>query len=322
MVINVLLILVGFVLLIKGADFLVSGSVKIAKRFHVSEIVIGLTLVSMGTSMPEMLVSVTSGLSGHTDMAIGNVIGSNLCNLLLILGLTAMIQPIVFQKETKFIDIPIALTATVLLVILCNNAGNIIGRYEGIILLVGFVSFIAYTIFMGIRDAKKDNTQAQMENKEMIIYEKYGILKAILVIILGIVGLKFGGDLVVNNSVEIARSLHISERIISLTIIAIGTSLPELVTSIVAAVKKENDIAIGNIIGSNIFNILFILGVSSIISPIHYSVSYNADLIMLIGATILLAAFPFIGKKDTMTRINGGIFFVVYVAYMVSLFLR
>ena len=322
MALDIVWILVGFVLLIKGADFLVNGSVKIAKRFHVSEIIIGLTIVSIGTSMPEMIVSVTSGMGGHNDMAIGNVIGSNLCNLLLILGITALVRPIVFQKETKCIEIPIALVATILLLILCNNAGNVIGRYEGAILLICFVAFIAYTIYMGIREARKENTQAEMDSKEMIEPEKYGMLKAILLIVVGIVGLKIGGDLVVNNATDIARLLHISEKIISLTIIAIGTSLPELVTSIVAAIRKENDIAIGNIIGSNIFNILFILGVSSVVTPINYSDAYNMDFAILIASTILLAAFPFIGKKDTMTRTNGAIFLIAYIAYMVSMFVR
>lgn len=322
MALDIVWILVGFVLLIKSADFLVNGSVKIAKRFHVSEIIIGLTIVSIGTSMPEMIVSVTSGMSGHNDMAIGNVIGSNLCNLLLILGITAIVRPIVFQKETKWVEIPIALVSTILLLILCNNAGNIIGRYEGIILLICFIAFIAYTIYMGIREARKENTQAQMDSKEMIEPEKYSMLKAILLIIVGIVGLKIGGDLVVNNATDIARFLHISEKIISLTIIAIGTSLPELVTSIVAAIRKENDIAIGNIIGSNIFNILFILGVSSVVTPINYSDAYNMDFAILIAATILLSAFPFIGKRDTMTKANGAVFLIAYIAYMVSMFVR
>lgn len=319
MISNIVLILIGFVLLIKGADFLVDGSVKIAKRFHVSEIIIGLTIVSIGTSMPELIVSLTSGVHGYNDIAIGNVIGSNLCNLLLILGLAAIIRPIAFQKETKFIEVPIALIATILLVVLCNNAGQMIGRYEAFILLACFIAFISYTIYMGVREAKKESVK-QTENSEST--EKYVILKALIVITIGIIALKFGGDLVVDNAVKIARTLHISEKIISLTIVAIGTSLPELVTSIVAAVKKENDIAIGNIIGSNIFNILFILGISASIAPIYYSVSYNIDFMILIVATVFLAAFPFIGKKDTMTRTNGAIFLLGYIAYMISLFMR
>ena len=319
MALDIIWILVGFVLLIKGADFLVNGSVKIAKRFHVSEIIIGLTIVSIGTSMPEMIVSVTSGMGGHNDMAIGNIIGSNLCNLLLILGITALVRPIVFQKETKHIEIPIALVSTILLLILCNNAGGVIGRAEGIILLACFVCFIVYTIYMGVKEARKNKEES---TEKEVILEKYGVLKAVMLIIIGIVALKIGGDLVVNNATDIARLLHISEKTISLTIIAIGTSLPELVTSIVAAIRKENDIAIGNIIGSNIFNILFILGISSVVTPISYSTAYNIDFAVLIASTILLAAFPFIGKKDTMTRANGAIFLIAYIVYMASLFVR
>lgn len=319
MALDIIWILVGFVLLIKGADFLVNGSVKIAKRFHVSEIIIGLTIVSIGTSMPEMIVSVTSGMGGHNDMAIGNIIGSNLCNLLLILGITALVRPIVFQKETKHIEIPIALVSTILLLILCNNAGSVIGRAEGIILLACFVCFIVYTIYMGVKEARKNKEES---TEKEVILEKYGVLKAVMLIIIGIVALKIGGDLVVNNATDIARLLHISEKTISLTIIAIGTSLPELVTSIVAAIRKENDIAIGNIIGSNIFNILFILGISSVVTPISYSTAYNIDFAVLIASTILLAAFPFIGKKDTMTRANGAIFLIAYIVYMASLFVR
>lgn len=318
MILNILWILIGFVLLIKGADFLVSGSSNIAKKFHVSEIIIGLTVVSIGTSMPELIVSVTSGINGHTDMAIGNIVGSNICNLLLILGITAIIRPIVFKKETKFIEIPIALFSTILLVLFCNT-GEEIGGFEGLILLLCFVAFIGYTIYIGIRAAKED-TEIKEKVKES--ESKFETFKSIGLIVIGIIALKYGGDFVVNNATDIARLLHISERIISLTIIAIGTSLPELVTSIVAAIKKENDIAIGNIIGSNIFNILLILGVSSSIVPIHYSYSYNADLILLIISTIVLVLFPYIGKKDTMTRANGVIFLGIYFLYMVGLFVK
>lgn len=321
MVQNVLLIFIGFVLLIKGADFLVNGSVKIAKRLHIPEIIIGLTIVSIGTSMPELIVSITSALEGHSDMALGNVIGSNICNILLILGLAALIRPVVFKKETKFIETPIALGITLILLLLGNNSGYQINRAEGFILIILFILFIAYTIYMGIKESKEEIEREKAEGEELKEEkDKYGILKAIGLMILGIVGLKYGGDLVVNNACEVARALNISEKVISLTIIAIGTSLPELVTSVMAAIKGESDIAIGNIVGSNIFNILLIIGVGAIIKPMEYALSYNTDMMILLLATLLLFLYPFTGKKDTMTRWNGAICLAIYIGYMVTLF--
>ena len=221
----------SFLLLIKGADFLVNGSSNVAKKFHIPEIIIGLTIVSIGTSMPELFVSITSAIDGYSDMAVGNVIGSNLCNLLLILGLSTVIKSIEFKKETRLIEIPITLFVTLALFVMCNIGSNIT-RIEGIILTILFILFIGYTIYM----AKKGE---QFEKKDTIIEvqtkEDISIIKSILFIILGIVGLKIGGDLVVNKSVLIANAFGISEKVISLTIIAIGTSLPELVTSVTAA---------------------------------------------------------------------------------------
>ena len=319
MVENVFLIFVGFVLLIKGADFLVNGSVKVAKKLHIPEIIIGLTIVSIGTSMPELIVSVTSALNGHSDMALGNVIGSNICNVLLILGMSAVVRPVVFKKETKLIEIPIALGAGILLLFLGNNGESDITRLDGIILAVCFIAFIAYTIYMGIKESKHEK-EDEKDGTYIEEVEKYGVIKAIGYIVLGIIGLKFGGDLVVNNSCEVARIMGLSEKIISLTIIAIGTSLPELVTSIMAAFKGESDIAIGNIVGSNIFNILLIIGAAAIIQPMAYSLAYNKDMAIMLLATGFLALFPFIGKKDTMTRSNGVICLALYVGYMVTLF--
>lgn len=317
MILEVVLIILGFILLIKGADFLVDGSSKIAKKFHIPEIIIGLTIVSIGTSMPELFVSITSAIDGYPDMAVGNVIGSNLCNLLLILGLSAVIKAIEFKKETRLIEIPMTLFVTVVLFVLCN-IGTDITRVEGIFLIGLFVLFIIYTIYMG----KKGE---EFENKEVLVEvqteENYSIIKSIIWIILGIVGLKIGGDLVVNHSVTIAQAFNISEKVISLTIIAIGTSLPELVTSVTAAIKGDSDIAIGNILGSNIFNILLILGVSAVITPITYSVSYNNQILVLIIGTILLALFPFMGAKNKMTRTNGFAYLIIYAIYMIGLFI-
>lgn len=321
MIVNCLLILVGFVLLIKGADLLVDGSSGVAKKFHIPEIIIGLTIVSIGTSMPELFVSITSALKGYEDMALGNVIGSNLCNLLLILGLSATIRPIVFKKETKLIEIPMCLALTILFMILCN-IGQDISKIDAIILIVLFICFIAYTIIMAKKGNEFDKIQESLiELKDESKKERKTFIN-ICYIILGIIALKFGGDFVVNNSEIIANHFNISEKIISLTIIAIGTSLPELVTSVTAAIKGESDIAIGNIIGSNIFNILLIIGTSALIKPISYNLSYNLQMIILIISTIVLSIFPYTDKKDEMTTSNGITYLMLYALYMVILFIR
>jgi cation:H+ antiporter len=316
MVLPVILIIIGFILLIKGADFLVEGSSNIAKKFHIPEILIGLTIVSIGTSMPELFVSVTSAIQGRSDMAMGNVIGSNVCNLLLILGLSTVIKPVKFQKETRLIEIPLCLTLTIIFMTLCNT-GEGISRTEAIILLILFALFIIYTIIMG-KNADKFDKEAQNIRGEDTT--NISMLKSIIYVILGVIALKFGGDLTVDNSVIIANHFGISEQIISLTILAIGTSLPELVTSVTAAFKGNSDIAIGNIIGSNIFNMLLIIGTASIINPITYNIKYNIDMTVLIAGTVLLSLFPIIPPKNEMNRGNGLVYLVFYVMYMVILF--
>lgn len=312
MITNTALIIIGFVLLIKGADFLVDGASGVAKKFHIPEIIIGLTIVSIGTSMPELFVSVESSIKGYQDMAIGNVIGSNICNLLLILGLSTIIFPIAFKKQTKLIEIPMCLIITIIFMVLYNIGGEI-SKIDSIILITLFIVFIGYTIYMGKKGTKEPMLELEVYNKKStIIY--------IIYIILGIIGLKFGGDFIVENSKTLAEYFNISEKVISLTIIAIGTSLPELVTSVTAAIKKDSDIAIGNIIGSNIFNILLIIGVSGIIRPINGSSSYNIQMGILILATAILALFPYTDKKNEMSRINGFIYLMLYALYMVLLF--
>lgn len=308
MILAIFLIIVGFLLLIKGADFLVDGASDIAKKFHIPQIIIGLTIVSIGTSMPELFVSITSALEGYSDMAIGNVIGSNLCNLLLILGLSTVIMPVKFQKETRLIEIPICLISTIVFAIICNTNLRIY-RTESALLIAMFIAFIIYTIYMGIKG--KD-----FEEESNFKEEDISVLKSVINILIGIVALKIGGDFTVDNAVLVAEKLNVSEKIISLTILAIGTSLPELVTSVTAAFKKNSDIAIGNIIGSNIFNMLLIIGVSSLIKPIVYNVSYNLDMIILFWGTLLLALFPLIPPKNKMNRTNGAMYLVLYAIYM------
>lgn len=318
MLVSVLLILLGFAFLIKGADFLVEGASNLSKRFHIPEIIIGLTVVSIGTSMPELFVSITSAIDGYPDMAVGNVVGSNVCNMLLILGLSSIIRPIEFKKETRLIEIPICLAVTIIFMIL-SNVNQDISRIEASILIFLFMAFIIYTIFMAKKGEKFDKKELE-EGEKRLEEIKSPAWKDILYILIGIIGLKIGGDLTVNHSVNIANIFNISEKIISVTILAIGTSLPELVTSVTAAFKGKSDIAIGNIIGSNIFNMLLIIGVSSIINPIKYNLTYNVEMYLLIFATIILAVFPIIPPKNKMDRLNGITFLLLYGLYLGLLF--
>jgi len=314
--VSVILIILGFVFLIKGADFLVDGASNIAKKLHIPEIIIGLTIVSIGTSMPELLVSITSALRGSSDMAMGNVIGSNVCNMLLILGVASALRAVKFQKETRLIEIPLLLGFSLIFISICNTGAEVT-RPEAIFLIILFVLFIIYTITM----SKKSNEFAK-EEKEVFPEEEKSvpILKSIFLVALGIVALKIGGDLTVDNAVAIAEKFNISEKIISLTILAIGTSLPELVTSVTAAIKGNSDIAIGNIIGSNIFNMLLIIGTSALINPITYNITYNIQMAIFILSIIMLALFPIIPPKNEMSRGNGITYLIWYGIYMIVLF--
>lgn len=310
----ILWILVGFVLLTKGADFLVDGATGVAKRFHIPEIVIGLTIVSIGTSLPEFFVSLTSSLNGYTDMAIGNAVGSNISNLFLILGLSTIIRPIKFKRETKIFEIPICLFVTIITIALCN-LGQTVTKTDGIILIFTFILFIVYTMIMAFKGEEFDREEIKQSPDDNKIS-----IKDIMCIIIGIIALKIGGDLTVNNAVSLAQYFNLSEKIISVTILAIGTSLPELATNITSLMKKKSDIAIGNILGSNILNLSLIIGTSAIINPISYNLSYNRDMAILTIGMVMLALFPIIPKKDQMGRGNGIMFFCIYVAYIISLF--
>ena len=313
MIIELFFILIGFILLIKGADFLVKGSSSIAKKLHISEIIIGLTIVSIGTSMPELFVSTTSALDGYSDISIGNIIGSNICNLLFILGLSALIRPIKFQEQTKWIENPISIIFTLFFLLICNTNQNIT-RFEGIILICLFILFLLYTILITKRNQQK--VFIHLSDEEL---KNISIIKNSLLIILGVIILKFGGELVVEHAKKIAMSLNISEKVIGLTIVAIGTSLPELATSVTAAIRGDSDIAIGNIVGSNIFNMLLIIGVSVLISPISYNVTYNSQMIILFVGMIMMTIFPFLKPKDTLSRIEGLACIFLYIFYILTL---
>lgn len=314
------MLVAGFVLLIKGADFFVDGSSSIAKKLRVPDIIIGLTVVAMGTSMPELVVSATSALGGSSDIAIGNVVGSNLINVLVILGLSSVIVPICVDSSVFKRDIPVLLLTAVavpVIALLSKNAdgGYMIGRIGGIILLVLFAGYIFLTIKAALdyrrAHAGEDDGADEIKEKSW--------LKSILFTIGGAAVIIIGGDLSVDGAVEIAKQLKISEAVIGLTVVALGTSLPELVTSVVAAKKGSSDIALGNIVGSNIFNALLILGTTAVIKPIPVPVASIINLVILLGVSIYLAITARTGKK--ISRLEGATYLVIYAAYMAYLFI-
>ena len=319
-VVNLLLIAVGFVLLIKGADYLVNGASSLAKRFNVSDIAIGLTIVAMGTSAPELVVNLISGSVSH-DVVFGNIIGSNVFNLFLILGVAAIIYPLTVQKNALWKEIPYSLLATVIFLILVNDQfflgkeSNTLTSTDAIILLVMFVLFILY-IFMNL-------TRNPDEAESLDDIEIFSSVKTVLMIVGGTGGLIFGGKIIVDNAVEVAEIFGVSEKLIGLTILAAGTSLPELATSAVAAYQRKSDLAIGNIVGSNIFNLLLVLGVTGLIhSPLEFNTVLNADIITVLIGTFLLFVFMFTFDKHKIDRLEGGIYLLGFAIYMLFLFDR
>ena len=315
-----LLFVVGFVLLIKGADWLVAGSATIAKKNNVSNLVIGLTIVSMGTSMPELIVNVLASSKDASQIAIGNILGSNIANILLILGVAAFIYPIKIKESTVFSEIPYSIIALLLVAFVANSNlfgshNNSINQIDGIILMAFFGLFVVYII----RLAK--NGSADMI--EDIPDEKITAGKSFLMVLLGMIGLFFGGQWVVNGAIAAAEHFGLSEAFIGLTVVAIGTSLPELVTSAVAAYRKNTDIAMANIIGSNIFNLLWVLGISAIIKPMSFDSSLNADILILLGASCLILFSLVTGKvKNQIGKPTGTLFLLLYLTYVVFLIYR
>ncbi|MCI5730623.1 MAG: calcium/sodium antiporter [Eubacterium sp.] len=318
-ILYILLLAIGFVLLIKGADFFVDGSAGVARIFKVPGVIIGLTIVAMGTSAPELAVSVSAGLSGSNAIAVSNVVGSNIFNLLAVLGICAMIKSLPVDSGIKKRDYPISLVATLILLVLGGNlvfAGKahdfhnvdaeagVLFRWNGIVLIVLFILYIAYTIYL----AKKNKVEDESDT------EKLPMWKCILLIVIGLAAIVGGGQLVVINAKNLALAWGMSETLVGLTIVAIGTSLPELVTSFVASSKGQNGMAVGNVVGSNIFNLLLILGVSSTIHPITISMASFVDLGMLLGVSLLAYAFVCTGKK--VNRWEGLTMTLLYAAYM------
>lgn len=315
MAINILLLLVGMALLVKGADWFVSGSSALAKALKIPSLVIGLTLVSMGTSAPEASVSINSAINGMNDMSLGNVVGSNIFNTLLILGVSSLIVPLSVSKELKRYDIPIMVCLYgVLLLFAFVITPLTLDIFESITMLV---LFVGYTAFLIIRTKKSNAPQTSQEDDGK---KKKPLWLSIILAIIGLAGIIFGGDLVVDNAAELAKAAGMSETLVGLTIVAVGTSLPELVTSVVASIKKENDIAIGNVIGSNIFNVVFILGLSSSISNLTLGWSALVDLLVMLVSGIIILLISLFSEK--MQRWQGAITLLLYVAYLTYIIIR
>ena len=313
--IAIVLLVAGFALLIWGADFFVDGASRVAERMKIPQIVIGLTIVAFGTSAPEAAVSISAGLKGSADLAVSNVVGSNILNIFIILGLAAIITPLAVQKNTRAIEMPYVIITTVLMMLLGVFDGTI-GLVDGIILWAGMILFLVYLI----RTALKGKNEAVAEENESS-KKKAPIIWLILKILIGGAAIVLGSDFAVDGATAIATSMGWSERLIGLTIVALGTSLPELVTSVIAAIKKKADIAIGNIVGSNIFNVLFVLGTTALITPVQYQKAFVVDNIVAAVAALLL--FLFVLNKDCkLKRWGGAVLLGAYVVYFVYLMIN
>lgn len=307
-----ILFIVGFILLIYSAKWLVEGSSSIAKNFHIPDLIIGLTVVAFGTSAPELIVNIIAGYTDKPDLAIGNIIGSNISNIMLILGVTAIIMEIPVQKSTILSEIPFSLTAALLFGFLANitiiddEPSMSLSQLEGMILIFFFFLFLLYIIYMARQNQDIDTEEiGDLPNGKAIFYT-----------IGGMIGLFIGGKLVVDNASKIASLWDFSQTFIGITIVGVGTSLPELVTSAIAALKRNADIAVGNIVGSNIFNLLWVLGITSMIKPLPFNVVSNIDILVIIGSSTLLILFMIIGRKYTIDRWQGYIFILCYIVYL------
>lgn len=312
-----ILFVIGFVLLIYGANFLVDGAASIAKKFNISNIVVGLTIVALGTSSPELVVNLIASLQGSEDVALGNILGSNISNIFLILGVSALIFPLTVNNNTHWKEIPLALLAALVLGVMANDAIidghglSFITRSDGIILIAFFLLFMHYAFNI-----------ARLTGPEEFEIKTFSVPRSWLMIAGGIAGLVIGGKWIVEGAVVMASALGMSEAVISLTIIAIGTSLPELATCVVAAMKRNSDIVIGNVIGSNIFNVFFVLGTSAVIKPLPFNPALNFDVYAGIIACLLLFLFLMLPRKKVLERWQGGVFVLLYIAYLGILLLK
>lgn len=308
-VLQLALLVLGFVFLVKGADWFVEGASKLAEKFGIPQLVIGLTIVAMGTSLPEAAVSVSAALKGSAEITIGNIVGSNILNVLLILGITSVIRPIAVQKSTVKYEIPFVIVISGLLMGI-GYTDQVVGRIDGVILWALMICYLIYLLKMAKSGADVIE-EIPGEGVEMPVW------KMLLMIVVGAVLIVLGSDLAVDAATELARIFGMSERLIGLTIVAFGTSLPELVTSATAAIKGKADIAVGNIVGSNIFNILFVVGTSALITPVAYASSFFIDSIVCIAAAVLL--WILVVKNKKLGRAGGAIMLIGYAGYFAYL---
>ncbi len=311
MLLSVVLLLVGLALVVYGSDILVDGASAVAKKIGISDFVIGIVIVGFGTSCPELVVSVTGALEGSSAIALGNVVGSNIFNVLFILGLTAVLSPIAITRQNKSIDIPILLGVTLFFCLIVLK--GTLNRIDAVIFLLIFAAYVYYNFKTGKQDSEEEDVNGG---------KSHSMFVSILMIAAGLAGLIFGGKMFVNHAVDIAHRLGASEKFIAITILAVGTSLPELMTCIVAIAKKKGQLALGNIVGSNVFNILFILGVSGLIMPMQTSSMNYVDLSVLMLAALILFVFAFASKKQQLSKAAGFTMLAVEVAYMVYLFIQ
>ncbi|MCI9061213.1 MULTISPECIES: calcium/sodium antiporter [Romboutsia] len=322
---NYILLLIGFALLVKGADYFVDGSSNIAKKLRIPSLIIGLTIVAFGTSAPEAAVSITASINGQNGMAIGNVIGSNIFNLLMVIGASGIIKPLLVEKSILSREFPFTLLISIILIILSsdillfNSSINTINRIDGIILLILFIVFLYYLINSAMKNRKESlydtETSADLDMSNIKSIEKSNtMIKSILISVIGIAAIIFGGNLVVDSASNIASSFGVNDQLIGLTIVSIGTSLPEFVTSIIAATKGESDLALGNVLGSNIFNILFVIGASALISPMTVDPKLIINGAIMILSTILVYFYAY--RKNDISKFESITLSLLYFGYM------
>lgn len=321
MLTEIIMIILGFIFLVKGADLLVKSATSIAKKFGLSEILIGLTIVALGTSLPEVFITITSAIDGHSDLIIGNAIGSCICNFLFVIGLSSLIRPVKFQKRIIRVHLPIGIFVMLLLLFLGNTEklgeAQTITIGQGVVLLLCTLAYILYTIYeeKKVRDKEFDEEMI----KDVKSKENSSITRIIIYMVLGILGLKFGSDFVVDNAIIIAENFGLSERFIGMTIVAIGTALPEIITGIISAKRGEADLLLGNITGSNILNLCLLIGLGAVINPLTFATDFNGSLLILILVTIFLQIITTINKRNELDRKSGVLLILVYAIYICSM---
>ena len=321
MVYNILFMIVGLTLLIKGADFLVKGATAIAKRFNISEMLIGIIIVGLGTSLPEIIITINSSFSGHPEIIIGNAIGSCVCNLLFVIGIASICKPLKIDERLLKFHLPLSLFASVILAIVTNFGERYeISRIEGLILLIITGIYLIYTCVEGKVENLENQRALNKEFKSKEAQKRLSIITIVIYVIIGFIALKYGADFVVDSATEIARNFNVSESLISLTIIAVGTALPEIVTSIIAAIKKDPDLAMGNVIGSNIYNLILLPSLGAVISPIKYDTQFNITILFIFLIILYMMLSERVKRhKGLISRKKGFFLVTIYILYILRM---